>query len=80
MVLLYKDPEGDSVKEKSNTPCSLDAKLSIGRTTIKAESELEKIIKEKDDTIVTLKSEIMRMKVCVHVWSNIANNITFLAN
>lgn len=74
MVLLYKDPEGDSVMEKSNTPCSLDGKLTTRiPTTIKAESELEKIIKEKDDTIVRLKTEIMTMKVCVHVWSDIAN-------
>ena len=75
MVLLYKDPDGDSVTEKSNTPCSLDSKLSTRIMTIKAESELEKIIKEKDDTIERLRSEIMMMKVCVHVWSDIANYI-----
>lgn len=65
MVLLYNDPDGVSVMEESNTPCSLDRKLATRITTIKAESELEKIIKEKDDTIVRLKSEIMMMKVCV---------------
>ena len=69
MVLLYKDPNGDSVTEISNTP------YSLGIMTIKAESELEKIIKEKDDTIERLRSEIMMMKVCVHVWSDIANYI-----
>ena len=69
MVLLYKDPNGDSVTEKSNTP------YSLGIMTIKTESELEKIIKEKDDALERLRSEIMMMKVCVHVWSDIANYI-----
>lgn len=73
MVLLHKDPDGESVRE-TNTPCSLDSKTSTRLATIKkAESDLEskvtsleKIIKERDDTIIELKSEIIKLKVHLH--------------
>ena len=70
MVLLYKDPDGETVFEKSHIGSSLDGKAGTKVTTFKADSDLEskvtslqRILKEKDDKIVQLNSEIETMKV-----------------
>ena len=70
MMLLYKDPDGGTVFEKSHAASSLDGKAGTIMSTFKADSDLEnkitslqKKLKEKDDTIVQLKSEIVMMKV-----------------
>ena len=70
MMLLYKDPDGETIFEKSHATSSLDGKAGTILSTLKAGSDLEnkitslqKKLKEKDDTIVQLKSEIVMMKV-----------------
>ena len=70
MVLLYKDPDGDSVLEKSCRESSMDGKAGTKVTTFKADSDLEskvtslqRMLKERDDTIVQLRDQIEMMKV-----------------
>jgi hypothetical protein len=70
MVLLYKDPDGASVFEKSRVGSSVDGKAGTKVTTFKADSNLEskvtslqRMLKERDDTIVQLRYEIDTMKV-----------------
>ena len=70
MVLLYKDPKGESVFEKSHVGSSLDGKAGTKVTTFKADSDLEskvsslqRMLKERDDTIIQLRDEIAVMKV-----------------
>ena len=71
MVLLYKDPKGESVMEKTNTAGSLDGKAATKLSTTKTDSDLEtkitslqKLLKERDDTINKLEHEITLLKVC----------------
>ena len=71
MVLLYKDPKGESVMEKTNTAGSLDGKTVAKISSIKTDSDLEgqitslqKLLKEKDDTISKLEHEMTLLKVC----------------
>ena len=70
MVLLYKDPVGESVFEKSRIGSSLDGKAGTKVTTFKADSDpeskvssLQRMLKERDDTIIQLRDEIAVMKV-----------------
>ena len=70
MVLLYKDPNGESVFEKSRVGSSLDGKAGTKVTTFKGDfdleskvSSLQRMLKERDDTIIQLKDEIAVMKV-----------------
>lgn len=70
MVLLYKDPDGDSVFEKSHHGSSMDRKTGTKVTTFKADSDpeskvtsLQRMLKERDDTIVQLRDQIETMKV-----------------
>ena len=72
MVLLYKDPVGKSVFEKSRIGSSLDRKAGTKVTTFidKADSDpeskvssLQRMLKERDDTIIQLRDEIAVMKV-----------------
>ena len=77
MVLLYKDPDGDSLKEKGSTLCSVDVRstravtgLSTFKTDYDPESKiagLQNLLKERDDTIVKLMSDITIMKVIIIV-------------
>ena len=71
MVLLYKDPKGESVMAKTNTAGSLDGKIVTNVSSTKTESDLEgkmtslqKLLKERDDTISKLEHEITLLKVC----------------
>ena len=72
MVLLYKDPNGESVFEKSHVGSSMDGKAGTKVTTFKADSDLEskvtslqRMLKERDETIVQLRGEIETMKVLI---------------
>ena len=72
MVLLYKNPNGDSALEKSRHVSSMDGKAGTKVTTFKADSDLEskvtslqRMLKKRDDTIVHLRDQIenLMMKV-----------------
>ena len=70
MVLLYKDPDGDSVTEKGSTLCSVDVRAATKLSTFKTDHNpesmltgLQKLLQERDETITKLKSDIATMKV-----------------
>ena len=69
MVLLYKDPDGESVMGKSNTVGSLEGKgtkLSTTKEDTDLESKvtsLQKVVKEQEDTIIELRRELRMVKV-----------------
>ena len=72
MVLLYKDPDGESVFEKSHVGSSMDGKAGTKVTTFKADSDLEskvtslqRMLKERDEKIVQLRGEIETVKVLI---------------
>lgn len=72
MVLLYNDPDGSSIKEMSNARCSLDVRTATNFSTTKTEHDLEgkvtrlqKLLKEKEDTILKLKNELAMKKVLI---------------
>ena len=72
MVLLYKDPDGETVFEKSHVGSSMDRKAGMKVTTFKADSDpeskvtsLQRMLKEKDETIVQLRDEIETIKVLI---------------
>ena len=72
MVLLYKDPNGDSIKEMSSTHHSMDVRTSSKLSTIKSEHDLEgkvthfkNLLKEKEDIILKLNNELAMIKVCM---------------
>ena len=74
MILVYKDPKGESVMEKTNTAGSLDGKTSARMSSTKTDSDMEgkitslqRLLKERDaqcSTISKLEHEITFLKVC----------------
>lgn len=72
MVLLYKDPTGESVMEKSINTGSLDKRAGTTVSqTAKVDSDsdnkiasLRTLLKERDDKIAKLESEMKLLKVC----------------
>ena len=70
MMLVYKDPDGETAFEKSHTGTSLDKQarkvLSTSATDTDLMSKvttLQKLLKERDDKIAKLETEITMMKV-----------------
>ena len=70
MMLVYKDPDGETVFEKSHGGTSLDkqAKQALSTFTIDSDlmskvTSLQKLLKERDDKIAKLEIEITTMKV-----------------
>ena len=67
MVLLYKDPDGESVMGKTNSVEGRGTKLSTSKedTDLKGKvTSLQKVVKEQEDTISELRRELRMKKVC----------------
>ena len=70
MMLVYKDPDGETVFEKSHAGTSLDKQAKQALSTFTTDSDLmskvtslQKLLKERDDKIAKLEIEITTMKV-----------------
>ena len=69
-MLVYKDPDGETVFEKSHAGTSLDKQARKALSTFTTDSDLmskvtslQKLLQERDDKIAKLEIEVTTMKV-----------------